>query len=234
MQSREPHEPRRRAEAKLISRKKVSRKKPDEDIRTHARELRVYQIELDKLYEELRKSQQLIKESRNKYDDLFDFSPIGYFMLNRAGLIVEVNLTGAALLGRERSTLIKKCFPQFIARDHKHLFRSSMGRLFEKGMRETCEITLIKKDGTHFYAHLESVVDERNHDQCRLSVSDINRRTLAEEELFREKTWLKSLLDLYRMPELSHKDITSYIIEECIRISESELAFLGLSEKKKK
>ena len=38
-----------------------------------------------------------------KYTDLYDFAPVGYFSLDEQGRILEVNLTGAALLGVERS-----------------------------------------------------------------------------------------------------------------------------------
>ncbi len=43
----------------------------------------------------------------------------------------------------------------------------------------------------------------------------------------KENMWLASLLDLYRKPNMSIKDISSYVIEECIKMSESELGFFG-------
>jgi PAS domain-containing protein len=43
-----------------------------------------------------------------KYTDLYDFAPVGYFSIDEQGLILEVNLTGATLLGVERSRLIRR------------------------------------------------------------------------------------------------------------------------------
>jgi PAS domain-containing protein len=53
--------------------------------------------------DELRKAQAEIELSRAKYVDLYDFAPVGYFTLTATGRIEEVNLTGAKLLGVERT-----------------------------------------------------------------------------------------------------------------------------------
>ena len=62
-------------------------------------ELEVHQIELEMQNEELRRTQEELEFSRNKYVELYDFAPVGYFTFDLRGLILEVNLTGAHLLG---------------------------------------------------------------------------------------------------------------------------------------
>ena len=76
-------------------------------------ELEVHQIELEMQNEELRKAQIEIEESRTKYFELYDFAPVGYFSLDSKGMIVEANLTSAAILGIERSLLLRKSFFRF-------------------------------------------------------------------------------------------------------------------------
>lgn len=85
-------------------------------------ELQVQHIELEMQAEQLRSSQVAMEESRDRYVSLYDFAPVGYLTLTDAGLIAEVNLTGAALLGAERKQLLQRRFAQFVApedRDRK-------------------------------------------------------------------------------------------------------------------
>jgi len=46
----------------------------------------------------------------DKYTELYEFAPVGYLTLDSNGKICEVNLTGASLLGIERTQLIDKKF----------------------------------------------------------------------------------------------------------------------------
>ena len=78
-------------------------------------ELEVHQIELEMQNESLRAAQIENEKSRDRYVNLYDFAPVGYLTLNRAGRISETNLTAAKLLGVEKSKLIHARLDQFIA-----------------------------------------------------------------------------------------------------------------------
>src|SRR5659263_154851 len=49
-----------------------------------------------------------IEEIKNRYIELYDFAPVGYFTFTHNGLIREVNLTGGVLLGLARQELMKR------------------------------------------------------------------------------------------------------------------------------
>jgi PAS domain-containing protein len=87
----------------------------EEDTKRLVHELEVHQIELEMQNAELKRSQEELELSRNKYVELYDFAPVGYFTFDLSGLIRKVNLTGAKLLGVERRLLAKKPFSSFIA-----------------------------------------------------------------------------------------------------------------------
>ena len=55
------------------------------DVRALLHELQVHQIELEMQNEELLRAEAALQEVSDKYHDLFDFAPVGYFRLDAAG-----------------------------------------------------------------------------------------------------------------------------------------------------
>ena len=156
------------------------------DVQSLVHELRTHQIELEMQNEELRRAQVELEESRNRYSDLYDFAPIGYFTFDKNGLIIDVNLTGAHKLDVERSFLIKKPFSLYIVPDSKDVFYSHLRQVFNTGGRQTCELKLVDKNRIQFDAQLESLLvqdSEGNFSRCRTAISDITERKRAEEAL---------------------------------------------------
>jgi PAS domain S-box-containing protein len=157
-----------------------------EDIHRLIHELRVHQIELEMQNEELRRAQQELEESRDRYSDLYDFAPVGYFTVDENGLILEANLTGANLLGVERAFLIGRPLSRFVARDDHDAFFLHHKQVFAAKARQTCEIRLVRKNGAQSYAQLESIVmqdHDGNFSRYRTIISDIAERKRAEEAL---------------------------------------------------
>ena len=87
-----------------------------EDMQKLVHELQVHQIELEMQNEELRTAQIALEKSVGKYLDLYDFAPVGYFTLDRKGIILEANLTAVRLLGIEKESLIKGPLSRFVCR----------------------------------------------------------------------------------------------------------------------
>ncbi len=174
---------RQRAVKLLSKRSKYIPKIEDKDIKALVHELQVHQVELEMQNEELRRVQEEIEESRIKYSDLYDFAPIGYFTFSQAGEIVEVNLTGASLLGIERKKLFHRPFPAFVDPESRALFRDHRLNVLKSRERERCELKLIKKDGAPLYVSLESIsVAHGRSFRIRSAVSDITELKKAQEK----------------------------------------------------
>ena len=69
--------------------------------------LSVHQEELKTQNEELITLHRDLEESHQKYMELYDFAPIGYFTLDKNGLVLDVNLTGAEMLNRDKNQLLR-------------------------------------------------------------------------------------------------------------------------------
>ncbi|MGE5252377.1 MAG: ATP-binding protein [Planctomycetaceae bacterium] len=148
-------------------------------------ELRVHQVELEMQNEELRLAQAQLEESRSKYVDLYDFSPVGYFVLNRGGIILEANLTGARMLGLERNRLINGMFASFVAEGFRDAFREHLRGVLRRGEGERCELVLVPQESERrqgFHAAMTSIpVKAGAESLVRCAVSDISDRIRAEE-----------------------------------------------------
>jgi PAS domain S-box-containing protein len=161
-----------------------------DDIQHLVHELQVHQTELEMQNEELRRAQLQLEESRDKYVDLYDFAPVGYFTVAERGLILEANLTGATMLGVDRSRLLKQPFSRFVAWDNEDTFYFHRKQVFETRTPQVCDLKMVKRDSTLFEAQLESIAvpdSEGNYNRFRTAVIDITERVRAEEALRQAK-----------------------------------------------
>jgi len=150
-------------------------------------ELKVHQIELEMQNDTLRQAQAVIEESRDRYMDLYDFAPVGYLTLTREGMISAANLTGATLLGVERSRLKQRRFAPLVATEDRDRWDGFFVGMFHSEVRQHCELSLKRSDKTAFHAQLDCLpIKTDGLSTVRIALTDISERKLKDEEL-REK-----------------------------------------------
>ncbi|MDO9256111.1 MAG: PAS domain S-box protein [Bacteroidales bacterium] len=138
-------------------------------------ELEVHQVELEIQNEELR----LANAKANDATELYDFAPTGYFTLSRDGEILGLNLSGAAMLGRERSRVINSRFAFFISNDTKPAFQIFLDKVFGSTAPHSCEVILQANGNSLMYVHLSAVVSGKGS-QCLLTAVDITEHKSLE------------------------------------------------------
>jgi chemotaxis family two-component system sensor kinase Cph1 len=221
---------RRRAEDMLIQRGAATGKAPATARDELIHELEVRQIELEMQNEELQRAQIELENSRAKYFSLFDLAPIGYFTISEKGMVLEANLTGAALLGVERRDLITCGFSAYVAKGSLQQFYSYWKQVFESRATESCELRLRKGDGSEFYAHLTSDAVEDSDGylrSCRMAVTDISEHRRILDELARANEELgRSNAELERYAHLASHDLKEPLRMVC--------SFLQLLERRHK
>ena len=162
-------------------------------------ELQVHQIELEMQNEELKRAKLETEDALAKYSDLYDFAPIGLFAIDLQGLIREVNLAGAALLGIERRNLMNRHFRLFVAPKDRSCFDESCKSAFETSTKQTCELNLLRDGEPTVYASIEGIATEdgsMNGRQCRIAVINITERKQAESILERYQLISKYARDI--------------------------------------
>jgi len=177
---------RNRAEELLNKTPSAVKKVPPQDIKNIVEELQIHQVELEMQNEELRQTQLELEQVRDKYVDLYDFAPVGYFTISEKGMIQEANLNGAIMLGVERRSLVGKPFSRFITKDTQNVFYQHRIELLKTKNKQPCELRFVKSDGHQFYGQMDciAVFDENGDlEHIRISITDITDRKRADEAL---------------------------------------------------
>ncbi len=159
------------------------------DLQDIAHELGTHQIELEMQNEELRRAQDELEASRSRYADLYDFAPTGYLTLDNNGLILEMNLSGAGLLGVDRQRLINKPFSVYVVEEDRDTFRGHLRETLKRENRQTAEIRIRRKDGSVLCVQLQSLAAKGpggDFTSCRTAAIDITERKRMEERIRHE------------------------------------------------
>ncbi|MDP3072395.1 MAG: PAS domain-containing sensor histidine kinase [Opitutaceae bacterium] len=185
---------RRAAEARLHARPAVGQPRAEADLRRLQHELEVHQIELEMQNEELRQSQAALEAGIERYTELYDFAPAGYFTLRADGTIRLVNLAGARLTGVERAWLLGRRFQLFVARSDRRAFDEFLARMLAQQEAGTIELGLVAEDRPALAVWVQG---ERSTDgqECRFIVTDIDARRQAERKLARSEAHLRAIVE---------------------------------------
>ena len=170
---------------------------PDRTTEDPLHELRVRHNELERQCEALRQSQLALEQSRDRYADLFEFAPVGYLTLTSTGLISEINLTGAALLARDRTDLLNRRFTRFVVPEDRDRWCTEFTRAAKTGGKQSCELRLLHSNGSSFYAKLDYLFTPAGNEKSvvRLALTDINEHRKVENALRASETNLRSIMD---------------------------------------
>ena len=145
-------------------------------------ELQVHQVELQLQNDELLEAKEAAEAATIKFTTLYDFAPTAYYTLARDGKIIELNLTGAKLLGKERLYIKNRQLGIYITIEDRPVFNKFLNNIFESKTKQSCEIALLTENKITTYVYLTGIVAEKD-EYCLLTGVDITERKKAEAEL---------------------------------------------------
>jgi hypothetical protein len=148
-------------------------------LRQALRELEVYQEEVHRQNLELMEAQCGLQASRDRYAELYDGAPVGYLTLARTGLVEEINLTAAALLGRPRQVLVGSPFVLHV--HERDVFIAHLERLARGEAPVSTELSLRRRDGELVPVELHSGPARGASSGHLTAIHDLTERRSAEE-----------------------------------------------------
>ena len=151
-------------------------------------EMQVHQVELQMQNAELQEGRDRMEVQLEKYSELYDFAPVGYFTLGADGTIHLANLTGARLIGIDRSVLLGRSFVRNVAPEFRPAFNEFLSQVFGSQTKQSGDFELGGPDRPFRY-----VADEgfKYDVQCR--IPDVSK---ARDRLgFEANTTLDAILD---------------------------------------
>lgn len=178
-----PGELRRRAEERLEAVIAAGgRQRAGDDALRLLHELQVHQIELELQNTELRQTRHDLEMALEKYTDLYELAPVGYLTLARDGTIAAANLSASTLLGVERSRLLGRRFEQRISKADRPAFSNFLRRVYDRGEKLSCELTLRREGEGALVVQIEAVAAASGQ-ACRAAILDISERRQLEKHL---------------------------------------------------
>nr|WP_245249525.1 PAS domain S-box protein [Methanolinea mesophila] len=123
---------------------------------------------------------------REKYEDLYNFAPVGYFTVDTAGRVLEANLTGCRLLRIVREKILGRRFQSFLHQSSIPVFLAFIDNALRHEQMQTCELELLRGEATPVFIRVDGTGvrgTEPGTSRVRMSISDVTARKKEENDL---------------------------------------------------
>ncbi|MBF0200850.1 MAG: PAS domain S-box protein [Desulfamplus sp.] len=147
-------------------------------------ELNIYHIELEMQHDELRQARDNLEQALKYRTQLFEKAPIGYFIMDLAGIVQEANRTFVNYMGIRKDFLVGKRFQSFVTQTHFMKYHQAMQKMMQDRVPGYVEVELTRPNTPWFWVRLDfQFMDDPGNEVILCSVLNISNEKKAREQL---------------------------------------------------
>ena len=193
----------------------------------------------------LRESHARIDASRSRYADLYDFAPVAYCTLDRAGVVLEINLAAAALIGADRTAIVGRPLAALVRLDDTAALAAHLGTALAASAPCTGEISFSSPRGPCIVQLISAPARRQLGPPtiCRTVMIDITEQRVAErqtsamhasEQLLRRRierlecASAQVTAALATLPASNQRALLQMVVDQARILTDAELAALGV------
>ena len=200
---------RRRAEKLLAESPDTFQPDELENVNQLAQELAVHQAELELQNEELRETQNALQETRDRFARLYEHAPVGYVVMDSAGIVRRANTTWYAMLNREGDDLRGTPFADVIEPEDAPIFRARFRAFFRNPADKTIAVRINRRAAAPFHARIEvqaslsedesQASEDDDRAELMVIVSDVSELEVARERTERLNSILRAIRNVNQL-----------------------------------
>lgn len=152
---------------------------------------------LTRINKRIKITDDLLRESEERFQLLFERAPLGYQSLDANGNFIEVNQQWLDTLGYKKSEVIGKWFGDFLSPEYKDGFRERFPIFKSRGMIHS-EFEMVHKNGTKLFIAFEGRIGydlNGGFKQTHCILQDITEKKKSVEELKKSEERLRFYTD---------------------------------------
>jgi two-component system sensor histidine kinase UhpB len=207
---------------RLLEALEARRKLESNDLARVVHDLEVHQRQLQAQNHDLLEIQQQLEHSRDRYAQLYEFSPVGYLGIDETGCVWVLNLTAAAILGSERTRRTGAPLAQYIEESDRSRFHSHLQQCRSGVAEVKTELRLNTANGVREIELLSAGMTdgEGRGALYRTALTDITETRRAAAALRDSEAKLRWLID--NMPAVlwisDHNGSPRYMSSNIVRV----------------
>jgi len=136
-----------------------------------------------------------------KYTELYDFAPTGYFTLTEEGDISDLNRLASNMLGKDKVELKQSQFESYVSDETKPIFHQFLKNCYMTQEQQVCEVVILTKDKSIQELGLSGIVVQ-NSDFSFVTAVDITERKRNERIKREQSDILESIIKRTSLPSI--------------------------------